>query len=179
MRHDELLEQTCAIGRAGAIVGERWVFAILRAAFFRARTFEDYQRGTGVARNILAERLGRLVDFGILERVPYAEGARRTRHEYRLTEAGRDLYPVVIALMEWGNKHTGLVDGPPVVLHHKRCNHVSHPQVVCSECGEPVDARDFQPLPGPGAPRETPPWAEPAVRHAHRKAAAPTAPPRA
>lgn len=159
MRHDELLEQNCAIARTGAVLGERWVFAILRAAFFRARTFEDYQRSTGVARNILTERLGRLVEFGILERRPYAEGARRTRHEYRLTEAGRDLYPVIVSLMAWGNKHTGLVHGAPVELRHKTCGAITQPTLVCSECGEPIDAREMEPVAGPGATDAAPPWA--------------------
>ncbi len=159
MRHDELLEQNCAIARAGAVLGERWVFAILRAAFFRARTFEDYQRHTGVARNILTERLGRLVDFGILERRPYAEGARRTRNEYRLTEAGRDLYPVIVALMEWGNKHTGLLHGAPVELRHRSCGEITHAQMTCSACGEVIDPREMEPVRGPGAQDAAPPWA--------------------
>ena len=158
MRHDELLEQNCAIARAGAILGERWVFAILRASFFRARTFEDYQRATGVARNILTERLNRLVDFGILERRPYSEGARRTRNEYRLTEAGRDLYPVIVSMMEWGNKHTGLLHGAPVELRHRTCGAVTHPTLTCSECGEAIDPREMEPVKGPGATDSAPAW---------------------
>lgn len=151
MKHQELLEANCAISRTGAMLGERWVFAILRAAFLRARTFEDFQGMTGVARNILTERLTRLVDFGILKRVPYEEGERRVRYEYRLTEAGLDLYPVIVALMDWGNKHTGLTDGPPVELVHQGCGCRCMPQMCCTECGEPVGARDMRPVPGPGA----------------------------
>src|SRR3954464_12252002 len=119
VKHDDLLGANCAIARTGAVLGERWVIAILSAAYFRARTFEDYQRATGIARNILTERLQRLVDFGILERRAYSEGARRTLSEYRLTQAGLELYPVVGAMLEWGNKHTGLVNGPPTELIHK------------------------------------------------------------
>lgn len=154
MRHEELLEANCAISRTAGIVGERWVFAILRAAFFRARTFEDYQRMTGVARNILAERLTRLVDHGILERRPYEDSPRRTRHEYRLTRAGLDLYPVVLALMDWGNRYTGLPDGPPLELVHRGCGSTVTPHMTCPDCGEPVTAHDMRPVPGPGATDE-------------------------
>lgn len=156
MRHDALFEQNCAIARTGGILGERWVIAILRAAFFRARTFEDYQRMTGVARNILTQRLGHLVDFGILERRAYAEGEKRTLYEYRLTDAGLDLYPVIVSLMEWGNKHSGLLHGPPVELVHK-CGARTMPVLVCPDCGERIDARDIEAVAGPGAEKPSPP----------------------
>ena len=158
MRHDDLLSANCAISRTGAVLGERWVIAILRASYFRARTFEDYQRATGIARNILAERLQRLVDFGILERRAYSEGARRTLHEYRLTEAGMDLYPVIGAMLEWGNKHTGLVNGPPTTLIHRTCGQEMHASVVCSCCGEVLDPHEVEVRPGPGASELAPPW---------------------
>jgi len=158
MRHEDLLGANCAIARTGAVLGERWVFAILRAAFLRARTFEDYQRMTGIARNILTDRLTRLVDFGILERRAYREGAKRTLHEYRLTEAGLDLYPIVVAIMEWGNRHTGLVNGEPVELVHAPCGHVTHPRLVCSECGETIDPHDMKPRRGPGHAHPAPAW---------------------
>ncbi len=158
MRHEDLLGANCAIARTGAVLGERWVFAILRAAFLRARTFEDYQRHTGIARNILSDRLNRLVDFGILERRAYREGAKRTLSEYRLTAAGLDLYPIVVAIMEWGNRHTGLVNGEPVELVHEPCGEVTHPVLVCSECGEPIDPHDVRPRRGPGHEHPAPAW---------------------
>lgn len=158
MKHDDLLAANCAIARTGAVLGERWVIAILRAAYFRARTFEDFQRMTGIARNILSDRLTRLVDFGILERRVYAEGARRNLHEYRLTEAGLDLYPVIAAMLAWGNKHTGLVHGPPTELVHRPCGHVIAAQVVCDGCGAPLDPHDVEVRPGPGAERPSPAW---------------------
>src|SRR5688572_2314991 len=150
MRHEQLLESNCAISRTGAILGERWVFAILRAAYFRARTFEDYLEATGIARNVLADRLRRLVDFGILERRPYEENEKRQRSEYRLTDAGLDLYPVIVAMMEWGNKHAGFVDGPPVVLRHRTCGEITEPRLVCNHCGGEIHAREMEALPGPG-----------------------------
>jgi DNA-binding HxlR family transcriptional regulator len=151
VRHDELATSNCAISRAGAILGNRWVFTILRAAYFEARTFEDYQRMTGIARNVLTDRLRGLEADGILARRAYEETANRTRFQYRLTPAGLELYPLVAALMEWGNKHTGLPDGPPIVLRHERCGEITHPVVVCDHCGEPIDAHEVTALPGPGA----------------------------
>jgi DNA-binding HxlR family transcriptional regulator len=158
MKHDDLLGANCAIARTGAVLGERWVIAILRAAYFRARTFEDYQRATGIARNILSERLQRLVDFGILERREYASGAKRTLNEYRLTEAGFDLYPVVATILAWGEKHTGLINGAPTELWHRSCGNVTHARVVCECCGEELDAHDVEVRPGPGAEKRAPAW---------------------
>jgi DNA-binding HxlR family transcriptional regulator len=151
VRHDELATSNCAISRAGAILGNRWVFTILRAAYLKARTFEDYQRRTGIARNVLTDRLRGLEQDGILERRPYEETENRTRFEYRLTDAGLELYPLMAALMEWGNKHTGLTDGPPMLLRHEACGQITHPVVVCDHCGEPIEAHGVTPLPGPGA----------------------------
>lgn len=151
MRHKDLLEENSAICRTGAMLGERWVFAILRAAYLRARTFEDYLELTGISRNVLADRLRSLVDFGILEKRPYEQNANRNRSEYRLSEAGIDLYPVIIAMMQWGNKHAGFTSGPPDLLRHKNCGKLTEPQMVCSECGEVVLAREMEGVPGPGA----------------------------
>ena len=151
MRHEEQLDSNCPIARTGAMLGERWVFAILRAAYYRARTFEDYLTTTGIARNVLADRLRNLVDYGILEKRPYEQAGSRTRSEYRLTEAGLDLYPVIVAMLQWGNRHAGFDAGPPVVLRHRSCGAISEPRMVCNECGEEIDAREMQPMPGPGA----------------------------
>lgn len=157
MRHDELFETNCAISRTAGILGERWVISILRAAFFRSRTFEEYQRATGVARNILTDRLNRLVEVGVLEKRVYEQHANRTLHEYRLTEAGLDLYPVIATLMTWGNKHGGFIHGAPVELVHDTCGHHTEPVLVCSHCGEALDPRAVTPRPGPGAGHTPPP----------------------
>ena len=122
MRHTDLLDENCAVARSAAIVGERWVWVILRQAFNGARRFEDYQRGIGLARNVLTDRLNWLVAHGILERRPYAEHTTRDLNEYRLTAKGRALFPVYVALMQWGNEWTGLA-APPVDLLHKPCGH--------------------------------------------------------
>ena len=151
MRHEDLLNENSAVSRTGAMLGERWVFSVLRASYFRARTFEDYAAATGIARNVLADRLKRLVEFGILEKRPYEQTGNRTRSEYRLTEAGLDLDPVIVAMMQWGNRHAGFDKGPPVVLRHQACGEISEPHMVCDKCGEEIHARDMQPMPGPGA----------------------------
>ena len=94
---------TCSIGRAMEILGERWTFLILRESFYGVRRFSDMQRNLGIARNILSTRLQTLVGAGILERVLYREEPER--YEYRLTEAGKDLYPAIVTLMRWGDRH--------------------------------------------------------------------------
>src|ERR1035438_10381087 len=107
MRHAELLDENCAIARSSGVIGERWVWVILRQAFNGARRFEDFQRGIGLARNVLTDRLNWLVDNGILERRPYAEHTARELNEYRLTAKGRALFPVYTALLQWATSGPG------------------------------------------------------------------------
>ena len=140
--------QVCSVARALEVLGDRWTLLVLRDAFSRVRRFEDFQRSLGVARNVLTDRLNRLVDEGILRRVPYQE--RPVRFEYRLTDKGRDLYPVLIALMQWGDRYTAGEAGPPVELIHEPCGQHTQPRLVCDHCGEPIDPRDMRPQPGPG-----------------------------
>ena len=147
MRHAALAEEQCSIARTVAILGERWTMVILRQAFLGARRFEDYQAGLGIARNMLTDRLRGLVEHGILERRLYHE--RPPRYEYRLTGKGRDLYPILVAMLEWGDRYGGL-DEPPMQLRHK-CGELMHPQLVCDHCGEAVEPRDVTPERGPGA----------------------------
>ena len=142
MRHDALATMPCAIARSMAVLGERWTLVILRSAFMGARRFEDYQSSTGIARNILTDRLKTLVDSGVLARRPYAEHPGRTLYEYRLTDKGLDLYPVLVSLMQWGNRYGGFEDGPPVELEHKTCGSATTPKLVCSACGEELLARE-------------------------------------
>jgi DNA-binding HxlR family transcriptional regulator len=149
MRHRSLQHANCSIARTVSILGERWTLVILRQAFLGARRFEDYQRGLGIARNMLADRLRTLVDEGILERRPYSE--HPPRWEYRLTRKGRDLYPILVTLMQWGDRYGGHEDGAPMVLVHEPCGHDAAPALTCSHCGEPIDPREIRPEPGPGA----------------------------
>jgi DNA-binding HxlR family transcriptional regulator len=125
---------------------------VLREAFLGVRRFEELQRNTGAARNILAARLRKLVERGILERRPYEE--HPPRFEYRLTGKGLDLYPILVSLVRWGDKYVADPGGPPIVLEHKACGHDILPQLVCPECGGEVGARDVVAKPGPGALRQ-------------------------
>src|SRR3954466_4305750 len=118
---------TCSIGRAMEILGGRRAFLIMREAFYGVRRFSDMQRNLGIARNILSGRLQSLVRAGILERRRYQEEPER--FEYRLTEAGRDLYPAIITIMRWGDKPL-VDDAPPVVLRHT-CGAEAEPVLVC------------------------------------------------
>jgi DNA-binding HxlR family transcriptional regulator len=136
---------TCSIGRAMEILGERWTFLILRESFYGVRRFSDIQRNLGIARNILSIRLQTLVGAGILERVLYQHEPER--YEYRLSEAGKDLYPAIVTLMRWGDRHLqGEGEGgPPVVLRHNACGHEADPRLVCSHCREELDPHQVTP----------------------------------
>ena len=140
MKWSEIGEQRCSIARTLSVIGDRWTLLVIREAFSRTRRFEDFQRLTQAPRPILADRLRRLVDDGILERRSY--GNHPDRYEYRLTEKGLDLYPVLVSLMRWGDEWMPDDEGPPVVLRHKQCGHQIHPELACPECGEWVGARD-------------------------------------
>jgi DNA-binding HxlR family transcriptional regulator len=150
MRHDQLAEQNCAIARSTAVVGERWVWVVMREAFMGTRRFEDFQRSLGLARNVLTDKLNALVENGIMQREPYAEHPTRTLYSYRLTDKGKALYPVYLALMVWGNEWTDLPAGSPIQIVHDSCGEVTRPTVTCSECGEELDARHTHGIPGPG-----------------------------
>lgn len=141
--------ENCSLEATASVIGDRQTLLVLREAFLRVRRFDELQRSTGLARNILADRLQALVGNGILERREYQE--RPQRFEYRLTQKGLDLYPILLGLMEWGAKHEGGDDGPLVELRHIACGHVGLPQLACPGCGEPVTPRDMEALPGAGA----------------------------
>ena len=129
-----------SVERALNEIGDRWVFLILREAFFGVRRFDEFQARTGAAKNILADRLKRLVSCDIFEKRPY--GSHPNRFEYRLTDKGRDLYPMIVLLMRWGDRW--LSEGaPPLILVHKSCGSDVAPRLACDVCGEPIDARDM------------------------------------
>jgi DNA-binding HxlR family transcriptional regulator len=131
----------CSVARTLEVVGERWSLLILRNAFYGVRRFDDFQRGLGIARNILANRLSALVDHGVFDRHQYQD--RPLRYEYRLTDKGRDLLPVVLAMMRWGDRWTSDAE-PPVTLTHTTCGKITHPRVTCDHCGEALDLRTVQ-----------------------------------
>jgi DNA-binding HxlR family transcriptional regulator len=140
----------CSVARTVDLVGDWWTPLVLRECCYGVRRFEDFQRNLGIGRNILTQRLNRLVDEGLLERRRYHD--HPVRHEYVLTEMGRDFFPVIAAMTRWGDRWLGGADGPPVVLHHASCDHDMHAEVVCSECGEQLELRDVSATLGPGHP---------------------------
>jgi DNA-binding HxlR family transcriptional regulator len=135
--------RVCSIARTLDIVGEKWALLAVREVFLGNRRFDEMIRRTGAPRDTLAARLRTLVASGVLERRQYSE--HPARYEYRLTEAGRDLYPVIVTLMRWGDKHLAGEDSPPLVLEH-RCGHRLEARLVCESCGDPVDPRDTTPV---------------------------------
>jgi DNA-binding HxlR family transcriptional regulator len=141
----------CAIGAAVAIMGERQTFLVLREAFNGVRRFDDMQRRTGMPRQVLSDRLARLVTEGLLRKVPYREHGQRSRDEYRLTEKGLDLYPVLVAMMHWGDRYAVGPAGPQVVLQHRDCGEQVSLRLSCRAGHVLESAREVTPLPGPGA----------------------------
>lgn len=137
-----------SVGGALALVGERWTLLILREAFFGVRRYGELARNLGIPRPTLSVRLRTLVDAGLLERAPYSRDP--DRYEYRLTEAGRDLFPAIVALMRWGDAHLAGPKGPPIVLRHHGCGEIADPRLTCSRCGKELDARSVTPEAGPG-----------------------------
>ncbi len=148
MKWNELAEQPCSIARSVAVIGDRWTLMILRDCFLGVRRFEAFRDRLGISRTIVADRLKRLVEEGVLKRVPYQDNP--TRFEYRLTEKGLELHPVVMAIVHWGDRHYAGEAGPPLLHRHKACGHDFHVVQTCSECGEVVEARGVETRPGPG-----------------------------
>lgn len=141
----------CTVGAAVAIIGERPTFLVLREAFSGVRRFDDMRRRTGLPRQVLSDRLARLVAEGLLRKTPYQDAGQRTRYEYRLTAKGHDLYPVLVALMEWGDKHAVGPPGPSVELAHRDCGQPVRLQLSCAAGHTLESAREVTPRPGPGA----------------------------
>jgi DNA-binding HxlR family transcriptional regulator len=146
--------QVCSIAATLEVIGERWSLLIVRDVFLGLRRFEQIQADLGIARNILQRRLSTLTDQGVLERRLYHESP--PRYEYRLTEKGLDLWPTMVALMQWGDRHASPPAGPPVVLEHRGCGGAVDGHRTCMECGMPLSVRDVRALPGPGARADHP-----------------------
>jgi DNA-binding HxlR family transcriptional regulator len=142
--------QICSIARSLELVGERWSLLVVREIFHGRRKFSEMQRSLGVARNVLTDRLQGMLDEGILERRPYSE--RPERYEYFLTEKGLDLWPVMIALMQWGDKYEQQPEGrPSIVVHKGECGGEIDDRRICTKCGKPLTVREARAIEGPGA----------------------------
>ena len=143
--------QNCSVAAALAAVGERWTLLVMREVLLGRRRFADIKRNTGIAPNILSDRLATLVEQGLLEKRLYSEHPES--YEYVPTRKGVDVNPVIVALMGWGDRYAA-PEGPPRVVVHTACGHDAHPQLHCAHCGEEMRPHEMKVRPGPGANAE-------------------------
>ena len=156
MAHPEALDwsiDNCTVQRALQVLGDRWSFVVVREVFNGVRRFDDMRSRTAIPRQVLSDRLGRLVDEGMLRRHPYREAGQRARYEYRLTEKGFDLYPVLVALNAWGSRYYADPAGSPLVFRHRDCGGEVRAELHCAEGHDVDDMREVVSAPGPGARR--------------------------
>jgi DNA-binding HxlR family transcriptional regulator len=157
MRRTRFDDWDCSVARSVDILGDWWSPMVIRSALLGARRFEHFTEGLGIPRNVLTERLNRLVDEGIMVKVEYQD--RPVRYEYRLTEKGIALYPVIVSMLEWGNRWLDWEDGcPPVQLVDRTTGEPVEPVLVDARTGAPLDARSTRAVyvrgPGGGRPAE-------------------------
>lgn len=152
MRRTRFDNWPCSIARTVDLVGDWWTPLVMREAFYGARRFEEFQQRLGVSRNVLTQRLDRLVDEDVLERRPYQD--RPVRHEYRLTEKGRDFFTVLAAMIRWGDRWLADPSGPPIELRDRETGLPVEFEVVDARTGRPIDVRQIIPTPGPGLPKD-------------------------
>jgi DNA-binding HxlR family transcriptional regulator len=144
MTTTSIAPRTCSVARTLEIVGEKWALLAVREVFLGNRRFDEMVRRTGAPRDTMTARLKTLVAAGVLERRPVSE--HPPRFEYRLTQGGLDLYPVILSLMQWGDRYLTNGEAPPMVLAH-HCGHPLGAVTICSSCGEAVIASDVRPFP--------------------------------
>jgi DNA-binding HxlR family transcriptional regulator len=137
----------CSVAQCLEVVGEWWSMLIVRDTFMGVTRFEDFQRRLGISRNILRARLNSLVEAGVLARVAYSE--HPLRYDYRLTQKGRDLWPVLTAMRQWGDAYAA-PSGPPIELVHRGCGEVTHAELSCAWCGDRLTYKNVTAVPGPG-----------------------------
>lgn len=146
MKRSSVSQLNCSVAQSLEIIGEWWTLLIVRNIMLGQRRFEGIQGDLGIARNILSDRLGTLVENDVVSRVKYQDAPER--FEYRLTQRGRDLFPVIVALMTWGDEHAA-PRGPPLFFTHE-CGSTAMPVFVCSSCGEPISLDNVRAKAGPG-----------------------------
>ncbi|MFP6581011.1 MAG: helix-turn-helix domain-containing protein [Candidatus Hydrogenedentota bacterium] len=139
MKWDALVDEQCSVARTSAVLGDRWTLVILTECFLGVNTFEAFRSRLDISRTTLTNRLQQLQEHGILVQVPYQE--KPTRNKYKLTEKGRELYPVIVTLADWGDKYYSDDAGPPILRKHTKCGHDFHAVLGCAECGEEIDLR--------------------------------------
>ncbi|WP_159840135.1 winged helix-turn-helix transcriptional regulator [Nocardia sp. CY41] len=146
MRYEELADVPCSITRPLVIFGDRWTLLVLKSCFSGIRRFNAFQSALGISRSRLQDRLDRLIDNGILVKQKAAVGAHE---EYRLTPKGHDIYPILLAIRDWGDTYMA-PEGPPVRYGHRDCAGEAHVRLECDSCGTELTAREVIPEPGPG-----------------------------
>jgi DNA-binding HxlR family transcriptional regulator len=154
MRRKSFEEMNCSVAQTLEVVGEWWTMLIVRDSFLGITRFDDFQERLGISRNILSDRLDHLVERGVLTKVPYQE--HPVRYDYRLTDKGRDLWLVLTAMRQWGDRWEA-PDGAPVIAEHRSCGHVLGVRAACEHCGEPLDRTGIRLRKGPGAGAGRPP----------------------
>jgi DNA-binding HxlR family transcriptional regulator len=152
MQRTRFGDMACSIARTMDVIGEPWSPLILRNIYVGITRFEQIQQGLGISRKVLAERLRWLVENGVLERQEYS--SRPPRHEYALTTKGLELCDLLLVMVRWGDRWTAGEAGPPVLYRHHACGEISHVELHCSVCDQPMHATDIDVLPGPGAEAE-------------------------
>ncbi len=148
MERKSFADMACSVAQCLEVVGEWWSLLIVRDAFLGVTRFDDFRKRLGISRNILNQRLSALVEADVLSKEPYSE--HPPRYDYRLTAKGRDLWPVLTTMRQWGDRYAA-PEGPPLIVRHKGCGNVAEAVLVCSSCGEPLQVRDVRAEPGPGA----------------------------
>ncbi len=148
MQRKSFAGMNCSIAQCLEAVGEWWTLLIVRDAFFGYSRFDQFEGRLGIARNVLTQRLEHLVEQGVLERVPYQE--HPVRYDYLLTEKGRDLWHVVTAMRQWGDRWAA-PDGAPIEIVHDACGELTHVTPTCSACGETLSVRDVTAVRGAGS----------------------------
>jgi DNA-binding HxlR family transcriptional regulator len=149
MRQTSYSQMHCSLARSLEVMGDWWTPLILRDVYLGVRRFDDLAEDLGISRNLLSSRLRSLIDDGLVERRRYHE--RPPRDEFVLSEAGRELAPILMALTAWGDRWVAPAQGPPIRFQHQGCGEFFTPQVACSHCGEPITAAEVTTHPGPGA----------------------------
>lgn len=156
MQRTRFNEMACSIARTLDVVGEPWSPLILRDIYVGMTRFAQIQHDLGISRKVLTERLNWLVDSGVLERREYS--SRPPRHEYVLTAKGTELCDLLLVMVRWGDRWTAGEAGPPVLYRHHACGEISHVELRCSACAQPMRATDIEVLPGPGSPPDPETW---------------------
>ena len=141
-------DMRCCLARSLDLIGDWWSPLIIRDLFLDITRFDELVEDLGISRNLLTRRLKSLAENGVIERIAYQQAP--TRYEYRLTEAGRELVPVILALTAWGDRWAQPRQGSPILFVHKSCGHQFAPTVSCSKCGEAITADNVKAVPGPG-----------------------------